>query len=157
MKNTTMTNEQIREIFLANGFTIKEGLTDLKPYVYAAARALLDAAPVQVMEIESIPIQVDFESTAGQYRTDIIKALHKAGAPIAHPETHEFMNAVKQIEWLAHRIAELEKDAQRYRALRDRRHSAMPMVSGPYNPDTCYTPEGLDAAIDAILKQTNGA
>jgi hypothetical protein len=39
-----MNDSQIREIFLANGFTIKEGQTDLKPYVYAAARALLAAA-----------------------------------------------------------------------------------------------------------------
>jgi hypothetical protein len=39
-----MKNDQIREIFIANGFTVKEGQTDLKPYVYAAARALLEAA-----------------------------------------------------------------------------------------------------------------
>ena len=39
-----MTDDKIREIFLANGFSIKEGQTDLKPYVYAAARALLEAA-----------------------------------------------------------------------------------------------------------------
>jgi hypothetical protein len=62
-----------------------------------------------------------------------------------------------EIGILNERIAKLEKDAARYRALRDRRHSAMPMVSGPYNPDTCYTPEGLDAAIDAVLKQTGDA
>ena len=31
---------EIREVFLANGFTIKSG-NDLKPYVYKAARALL--------------------------------------------------------------------------------------------------------------------
>lgn len=37
-----LTNAKIREIFLAHGFTIKEGLTDLKPYVYAAARAIAD-------------------------------------------------------------------------------------------------------------------
>lgn len=36
-----LTDEQIRDVFMANGFTIKEGQTDLKPYVYAAARALL--------------------------------------------------------------------------------------------------------------------
>ena len=40
-----LSKDQIREILLANGFTIKSGETDLKPYVYAAARALLDAAP----------------------------------------------------------------------------------------------------------------
>lgn len=35
-----LTDEQIKEIMLANGFNIKDGLTDLKPYVYAAARAI---------------------------------------------------------------------------------------------------------------------
>lgn len=38
-----MTDEQIREIFMAHGFTVKDGQADLKPYVYAAARALLAA------------------------------------------------------------------------------------------------------------------
>ncbi|WP_284076357.1 hypothetical protein [Herbaspirillum aquaticum] len=37
-------DDVIREIFMAHGFTIKEGQTDLKPYVYAAARALLARA-----------------------------------------------------------------------------------------------------------------
>jgi hypothetical protein len=44
----------IREIFLANGFTIKDGLSDLKPYVFAAARALLDRAfqlPAQSVQV----------------------------------------------------------------------------------------------------------
>ena len=35
-----LTDEQIRAIFLSHGFTIKDGLTDLKPYVYEAARAI---------------------------------------------------------------------------------------------------------------------
>lgn len=39
-----MTNDQIRTVFLASGFTVKEGQTDLKPYVYKAARALLALA-----------------------------------------------------------------------------------------------------------------
>ena len=33
--------DAIRRIFIAHGFTIKEGQTDLKPYVYQAAEALL--------------------------------------------------------------------------------------------------------------------
>lgn len=41
VQRDTLTREQIRDVFLANGFTIKEGLTDLKPYVYDAAYALL--------------------------------------------------------------------------------------------------------------------
>lgn len=40
-----LVKDQIREILLANGFTIKDGESDLKPYVYAAARALLHASP----------------------------------------------------------------------------------------------------------------
>lgn len=43
-----VTDSMIREAFLANGFTIKEGHNDLKPYVYAAARAILALRPVQV-------------------------------------------------------------------------------------------------------------
>ena len=40
-----MTNEQIKEIALANGFKLKEqpdGTKDLNPYVYDFARALID-------------------------------------------------------------------------------------------------------------------
>lgn len=35
-----LTDAEIREIFLANGFTIKDGESDLKPYVFKAARAI---------------------------------------------------------------------------------------------------------------------
>jgi len=35
-----LSKARIREIFLAHGFTIKEGNDDLKPYVYEAARAI---------------------------------------------------------------------------------------------------------------------
>lgn len=35
------TKAQIRKIFLDAGFTVKQGETDLKPYVYQAASALL--------------------------------------------------------------------------------------------------------------------
>lgn len=34
---------KIRDVLLANGFTIKDGQTDLKPYIYEAAEALLAA------------------------------------------------------------------------------------------------------------------
>ncbi len=43
----TISNEQIREIALANGFKLKEqpdGEMDLNPYVYDFARALLEQA-----------------------------------------------------------------------------------------------------------------
>lgn len=41
--SATVSDEQIKAVFLANGFTIKSGHDDLKPYVYQAARALLAA------------------------------------------------------------------------------------------------------------------
>lgn len=47
MKANTATNEQlvalIREVFLANGFTVKPGMGDLSEYVYRAAEELLAA------------------------------------------------------------------------------------------------------------------
>lgn len=49
----SLTDADIREVFLAHGFTIKEGQTDLKPYVFAAARALLaraEATPSQELD-----------------------------------------------------------------------------------------------------------
>jgi hypothetical protein len=42
-----MTKDQIREVFLRNGFTVKEGQTDLKDYVYDAAEELLKLAADQ--------------------------------------------------------------------------------------------------------------
>jgi len=39
-----LSDAHIREIFIANGFTVKEGQGDLKDYVYKAAHALLAAA-----------------------------------------------------------------------------------------------------------------
>jgi hypothetical protein len=37
-----MNQEQIKAILISNGFTIKEGQTDLKPYVYRAVESVLD-------------------------------------------------------------------------------------------------------------------
>ena len=41
----TVSKGRIREIFLTAGFTVKDGQTDLKPYVYEAAYMLLNEAP----------------------------------------------------------------------------------------------------------------
>jgi len=38
-----LNREEVRRIFLANGFTVKEGQSDLKAYVYDAAKALMQA------------------------------------------------------------------------------------------------------------------
>ena len=42
-----VSRDVIRDVFLRNGFTIKDGCSDLKPYVYAAANALLEVAAAQ--------------------------------------------------------------------------------------------------------------
>ena len=44
MNAADLSDEQIKAVFLSHGFKIKDGLSDLKPYVYEAARALLAAA-----------------------------------------------------------------------------------------------------------------
>lgn len=36
-----VSNDEIRAVLIRNGYTIKEGCTDLKPYVYDGARAVL--------------------------------------------------------------------------------------------------------------------
>jgi hypothetical protein len=45
-----ITQDEIREVFLRNGFTIKEGQTDLKPYVYAAAVDLIRLTDKKIAE-----------------------------------------------------------------------------------------------------------
>lgn len=51
----------VRDIFLAAGFTIKPGQTDLKPYVYAAADALIAKAraPDLAAEVERLRAEND--------------------------------------------------------------------------------------------------
>ena len=51
--NSILTKEEIRNIFLANGFTIKPDNDDLQDYVYAAAQALEEAILLKVSESES--------------------------------------------------------------------------------------------------------
>lgn len=51
--NSILTKEEIRNIFLANGFNIKPGNDDLKDYVYGAAQALQEAILLKVSESES--------------------------------------------------------------------------------------------------------
>ena len=42
MNKDILTKDEIRDIFLKNGFRIKEGEADLMPYVYLAAQALIN-------------------------------------------------------------------------------------------------------------------
>lgn len=45
-----LSRDQIREVFMAHGFTVKEGQTDLKQYVYDAAYALLGTKPAPLSD-----------------------------------------------------------------------------------------------------------
>lgn len=58
--NQIVPDSKIREIFLRNGFTIKEGHDDLKPYVYAAARELIEEtvkATRQLQREKHVPLK----------------------------------------------------------------------------------------------------
>ena len=62
----------VREVFLRNGFTIKEGQEDLKPYVYAAAKEL--TAPLQA-EIENLKAELAWQETDNQMQAAEIDQL----------------------------------------------------------------------------------
>ena len=67
---SVLTKERVREIFMAHGFTIKEGRADLKAYVYAAADALVDAAIVADRAARAEPKavgKVDSSCVGGMY------------------------------------------------------------------------------------------
>jgi hypothetical protein len=84
-----LTDEQIKDILLANGFTIKEGQTDLKPYVYQAARALLGAAAVNAAGntgLQIIPVLRDFDLTQPIGALRILKS--------AIPDTPDFVFSI---------------------------------------------------------------
>jgi hypothetical protein len=66
--STVLTDERIKAIFLAHGFTIKEGLSDLKPYVYAAAHAVAREVAAQAGQV-AVPgwISVEDSLPDGKY------------------------------------------------------------------------------------------
>ena len=71
-KPSTVTRDQIRDVFMRNGFTIKEGQTDLKPYVYAAAEELLSIARASRQHTQSAPV-----SQAERLPLESLEPLHR--------------------------------------------------------------------------------
>lgn len=69
----------IREVFLASGFTIKPGETDLKPYVYDAAYALLAVRPAVQADAEDAArwraIRHDATRHGGDFSKDLEDSL----------------------------------------------------------------------------------
>lgn len=62
--------ETIRAVFLRNGFTVKEGQTDLKPYVYAAAEELLSIARASWQRTQSAGVPDTSELQRVIYNAD---------------------------------------------------------------------------------------
>lgn len=67
-------DKRIRDIFLANGFTIKEGLDDLKPYVYQAAYELIDATRVALIDEDGIGPIVGVASDGTNHTLEFLNA-----------------------------------------------------------------------------------
>ena len=74
----TVSRETIRNVFLANGFTIKPGHDDLKPYVYDAAEMLLKLARVSLPVADAPHERESFEKHPNFRGMDFARA---AGAP----------------------------------------------------------------------------
>jgi hypothetical protein len=151
-----MTDEQIKALADENGLRhgLRIGVNVKHADIVRFARAILQAtsAAPQIIEIESTPIHIDFETTAAKYRTDIVKALHKAGAPFCR-EDGELMSPAEQIEWLG-----------------EKAKCATPSSAAPVDPvriiqelidshkrdtggecdESCEIVEGMEAARDAI-------
>lgn len=97
--------ETIRAVFLRNGFTIKEGQTDLKPYVYDAAHELLSIARAALSPAGGGVVPealsrsfITGESSDGSYRVVIKSATLQ--------ETQQVHN------WLAHLNAKPKANSQ---------------------------------------------
>lgn len=104
-----VTDSMIREAFLTNGFTIKDGHSDLKPYVYAAARALLAlqaSAQVQATQpaevtddqIESCALEAGFsvESTGSIWAVDGLVGTR------VDPGLRKFARAIRALQSRSH-------------------------------------------------------
>lgn len=73
--SVNITRDQIRDIFMSNGFTIKEGQTDLKDYVFTAADELISLSRSQSQV--SVPDELDgksFECIANKFQVSMSEA-----------------------------------------------------------------------------------
>lgn len=100
MSNAKLSRDRVREIFMSHGFTIKEGQTDLKEYVYEAAAALL--AEAQQPQAEAVRWEVDWGSHGDRTCVSIVKK-HSDGtievvASEYEPEANVARKAPRQAE-----------------------------------------------------------
>lgn len=127
-----LSKDRIREVFLSHGFTVKEGQTDLKPYVYDAAYALI-ALVQPATERKGEPV-----ATVRTIRGVTIGYLETRlpdGTPLyTSPQVPE----------------DVQRDAERYRKIRQ--GSAWPCAFASHDAPEPLTGDDLDAAIDAARK-----
>lgn len=108
--------DAIREVFIRNGFTIKEGQADLKPYVYAAAEELLRlAAPVQQVSVpthEMILAGEDQWEHSGNESPDVasIFLAMLAAAPAAPAADAGLVAIVENCSFVMRQIASMDAE-----------------------------------------------
>ena len=90
-------NDTIRAVFLEHGFTIKEGQTDLKPYVYQAVHALLSK-----LRAEGVQAGDERPSLRGAANL-AFNALHEC-KPVKGAEK-QYSDAIQALQSALHNIA----------------------------------------------------
>ena len=112
-----MTKDQIRQIFLAHGFTIKEGQTDLKQYVYDAAEALLKASVQQAEPVDGCTEEncrrcrtPEALRTPDMYHAGLSAAAELADEVCANSRNHLFRSGAKVVAGAIRSAAPAPKD-----------------------------------------------
>ena len=113
-----VSKDEIRKIFMRNGFTVKEGQTDLKDYVYDAAFELISSlklpAPVSVPdEQHSERFEWSYEDWAnhlgGRHQNNDPACYYEFGSFMAVAEMlRQFGNVQRKIGWNVCRAAMLK-------------------------------------------------
>ena len=162
---------RIREIFMAHGFTVQEGQTDLKQYVYDAADALLRAARAPADSVTApagganwaqlrsalAMLMLGWGRNPNQTMDACYRVLDSATEPgtalailRTAPDWRDFMAADRA------KVDSVLEDAARYRWLREKPGADLRYGSEQYTRVCAVCQnygEDLDAAIDAARKQ----
>ena len=161
---TTPTRDQIRSTLLAHGFTIKEGQSDLKEYVYEAAEALL-SLQLATQKLATQPK----EPAPSQEAEDIYWKLHsiskclESSGVLYEDQVDGAYGAILDAMHLVRRQSQDAEDAARYRWLRTQHwsESYLCVVANPKQAvklgHDCPIHRRLDTAIDAARKQEGDA
>ena len=94
--------ERVREIFMNHGFTIKGGQTDLKPYVYNAAYALLNEAPQPAQQPPQTTCNCRWEGDVQVQQC----TLHEAHVASIHEWAERAKSAEKKLKEVAPKPAQ---------------------------------------------------